>query len=94
MATDIVKKKYHPDNINFEFLNCLESEKLIKLVKDFRPCMIINFSALLSGTSEQYFDKAIEVNLQGFLNSVKAAETVDSKLFVPSSIAAYGFESE
>ena len=53
--------------------------------------MLVHFSALLSGTSEKNFDKAIDVNVNGFLNAIKCAEKVNSKFFFPSSIAAYGF---
>lgn len=52
---------------------------------------MIHFSALLSGTSEKNFENALDVNLFGFLNAIKCAEAVHSKIFVPSSIAAFGF---
>lgn len=69
----------------------MDMSKFVSMTKDFKPSLIIHFSALLSGTSETNFEKAIDVNLHGFLHAIKCAEEVNSKIFVPSSIAAYGF---
>lgn len=70
----------------------MDVTKFSQLTKEFSPSLIIHFSALLSGTSEKNFNKAIEINLHGFLNALSIAEECNSKIFVPSSIAAYGFK--
>lgn len=52
LATDILKKKNHHDEIPFEFLDVRDQKKFCQLATQFNPCMIIHFSALLSGSSE------------------------------------------
>lgn len=45
-------------------------------------------------TCEKKRDQAIRVNNNSFLNACKVAQEFHSRIFVPSSISAYGFESE
>ena len=54
---------------------------------------IVHFSALLSAVGEKNLPLAYQVNVEGFNNVLNAAKYHGLKLFVPSTIGAFGKES-
>jgi nucleoside-diphosphate-sugar epimerase len=51
---------------------------------------LIHFSALLSAVGEKFPEKALEINIKGFHNVAELAKLHKLRLFVPSTIGAFG----
>ena len=49
---------------------------------------------MLSGTSEKNVYQSFDVNISSFITAVKAAHSVQARLFCPSSIASFGFKED
>jgi nucleoside-diphosphate-sugar epimerase len=96
LATDI-KTQISPklrDSGPFECLNVLEPEAIIKTIREFRADTIYHLSAILSASGEKKPQLAWEVNLNGTFNILEAAREQNLvRVFVPSSIAAFGPET-
>ena len=54
---------------------------------------IVHFSALLSAVGENNVPLAIRVNIEGLHNVMELAKQYKLKIFVPSTIGAFGPES-
>ncbi|XP_055371887.1 L-threonine 3-dehydrogenase, mitochondrial [Condylostylus longicornis] len=77
----------------FLYADILDFKSLQKIVVDHRIDWLFHFSALLSATGEQNVPLAIKVNIEGVHNIFELAKQYKLRLFVPSSIAAFGPES-
>ena len=62
----------------------------MKMVKDNKVNYIVHMAGILSALGEKNPDLAVDVNVTGVVNAIRAAQTNNSRLFVPSSIAAFG----
>lgn len=51
---------------------------------------IVHLAGILSALGEKNPDLAVDVNVIGMINAVRAAQATNSRVFVPSSIAAFG----
>lgn len=49
-------------------------------------------AGILSALGEKHPDLAVDVNIVGVINALRAAEATKSRIFVPSSIAVFGGE--
>ena len=49
-----------------------------------------DLAGILSALGEKNPDLAVDVNVIGVVNAMRAAQTTNSKIFVPSSIAVFG----
>jgi len=96
LATDI-KTRISPklrDSGPFQSLDVLEREAIVKTVREFRADTIFHLSAILSASGENKPQLAWNVNLNGTFNILEAArEHSLARVFVPSSIAAFGPET-
>jgi len=96
LATDI-KTQISPklrDSGPFQSLDVLEREAIVKTVREFRADTIFHLSAILSASGENKPQLAWNVNLNGTFNILEAArEHSLARVFVPSSIAAFGPET-
>jgi len=54
---------------------------------------IVHFSALLSAVGEKNVPLAISVNINGMQNILELAKQFNLKVFIPSTIGAFGPES-
>jgi threonine 3-dehydrogenase len=54
---------------------------------------LIHFSALLSAVGEQNVPLAVRVNIEGMHNVMELAKQYNLKIFVPSTIGAFGPDS-
>jgi threonine 3-dehydrogenase len=54
---------------------------------------LIHFSALLSAVGEQNVPLAVRVNIEGMHNVIELAKQYNLKIFVPSTIGAFGPDS-
>ena len=92
VACDIRRPDYDVEKAGpFEFVNVLDKEVLTKIFKKYQPKQVYLLAALLSATGEQNPALAWDLNMNGLLNVLNLAlEYKISKVYWPSSIAAYG----
>lgn len=74
----------------FETLDILDGERLFDLCKKYNVDTIIHLAALLSATGEMNPKKTWNINMMGNLNCLEVSREINSKLFIPSSIAVFG----
>ncbi len=78
----------------FQFLDVLERETIIKTIQEFQADTIYHLSAILSASGENKPQLAWNVNLNGTFNILEAAREANLiRVFIPSSIAAFGPET-
>jgi threonine 3-dehydrogenase len=75
------------------FADILDFKGLQKAVVTHRIDWIIHFSALLSAIGEQNVSLAIRVNVEGLHNMIELAKQYKLRIFVPSTIGAFGPDS-
>jgi len=73
-----------------QHLCVLDYENYEKSIKEFKPTWILHLPALLSASCESNLDLAWEININSVRTAWKLAELNKSKLFIPSSIGAFG----
>lgn len=94
ILSDIVKAPSDVyDNGPFVYADILEFKKLQELVVEERIDWMVHFSALLSVVGEANLPLAVRVNIDGFHNVLELAKQYNLKLFVPSTIGAFGLTS-
>jgi len=93
LATDI--RDPHDDfKGNYEELDVLEQERVNELVKQYDIDTTYHLAAILSAVGEKKPELAWKVNIEGFCNILAVAKKGKiSKIFHPSSIAAFGPET-
>lgn len=74
----------------FEFLDALDTNKFIEIVKKYKIDAIYNMVALLSATGEKKPELAWNINMGALLNSLNIAKDNNCAVFTPSSIGAFG----
>jgi len=77
----------------FVFADVLDFKCLQEIVVNRRIDWIVHFSALLSAVGENNVPLAVRVNIEGLHNVMELAKQYKLKLFVPSTIGAFGPES-
>ncbi|EFN75542.1 L-threonine 3-dehydrogenase, mitochondrial [Harpegnathos saltator] len=77
----------------FIFADILDFKGLQKIVVDYRIDWLIHFSALLSAVGEQNVPLAVRVNIEGMHNVIELAKQYKLKIFIPSTIGAFGPDS-
>jgi len=77
----------------FVYLDVTNPVAVNEVVVNRRIDWIIHFSALLSAVGEKNVPLAYQVNVEGFNNVLNAAKYHGLKIFVPSTIGAFGKES-
>jgi nucleoside-diphosphate-sugar epimerase len=78
----------------FEFIDIGQRETIEKVVKDYDIDTIYNMAAILSAVGEEKPLLAWDVNINGLYNCLEVARAHDMvRVFVPSSIAAFGPET-
>ncbi|XP_012267724.2 L-threonine 3-dehydrogenase, mitochondrial [Athalia rosae] len=105
----LLRKKYGKENVilsdiikpsdeglrsgPFIFADILDFKGLQKIVVNHRVDWLIHFSALLSAVGEQNVPLAVRVNIEGMHNVIELAKQYNLRIFVPSTIGAFGPES-
>ena len=64
----------------------------MRMVKSHKVNYIVHLAGILSALGEKNPDLAVDVNVNGVINAVRAAQVTKSRIFVPSSIAVFGGE--
>ena len=59
-------------------------------MKDNNVNFIVHLAGILSALGEKNPDLAIDVNVYGAVNALKIARDLNCRIFLPSTIAAYG----
>ncbi|KAK3091776.1 hypothetical protein FSP39_022555 [Pinctada imbricata] len=75
------------------FADILDFKKLQDLIVSYNIDWIIHFSALLSAVGENNVPLAMRVNIEGLHNVLELAKQYKLKIFVPSTIGAFGPDS-
>lgn len=89
IATDI--RKQHDQVGHFEFLDIQNTADLVSIIKKYKITQIYHLAAILSAKGETMPMLAWDFNMKSFFNVIEAAkEQGISKIFFPSSIAAFG----
>ena len=92
--TDIVKPTAQMTNNGpFAYVDVLDAQSLQAVVVENGIDWIVHFSALLSSVGEKNVPRAIQVNIGGLHNIMEVAQRHKLRLFVPSTIGAFGPES-
>jgi nucleoside-diphosphate-sugar epimerase len=74
----------------FERLDVTDGEAFRSTVRKYKADTIIHLAALLSATAETKPMAAWHLNMGGLLNALETARELGCRLFVPSSIGAFG----
>ncbi|KAF6031836.1 TDH [Bugula neritina] len=77
----------------YVFADILDFKNLQEKVVAYQIDTIIHFSALLSAIGEQNTPLAMRVNIEGLHNILEVSRQYRLKLFVPSTIGAFGPDS-
>ena len=78
----------------FEFIDITQKDTVEQVVKDYNIDTIYNMAAILSAVGEERPKVCWNVNINGMYNILELALDYDmTRVFVPSSIAAFGPET-
>ncbi|VDN92940.1 unnamed protein product [Brugia pahangi] len=90
IMTDIVKARKEENYDPFYYLNILNQSAIDQMIVNHNIDTIIHFSALLSATGEANVPLALKINVEGVQNILEVARQHKAKIFIPSSIGAFG----
>uniref|UniRef100_A0A6A7FUK8 L-threonine 3-dehydrogenase, mitochondrial n=2 Tax=Hirondellea gigas TaxID=1518452 RepID=A0A6A7FUK8_9CRUS len=77
----------------YVFADILDFKCLQDIVVTYRIDWLVHFSALLSAIGEQNVPLAIRVNIEGMHNIMELSKQYGLRVFVPSTIGAFGPDS-
>lgn len=86
LATDIREGTVE----HFAKLDVTDGKEMYELANQYKADTIIHLAALLSANAEKNPKFAWDLNMRGLINALDVAKELNLKLFVPSSIAAFG----
>ncbi|KAB7506498.1 L-threonine 3-dehydrogenase, mitochondrial [Armadillidium nasatum] len=91
----VIKREifYEDDLGPYVFADILDFKCLQEVVVTYRIDWLVHFSALLSAIGEQNVPLAIRVNIEGLHNVMELSKQYGLRLFVPSTIGAFGPDS-
>ena len=89
IASDLSEQRFDFD-CEYQPLDVCDDQKYMSMVKDNKVNYIVHLAGILSALGEQKPDLAVDVNVVGVINAMRAAKETNSRIFVPSSIAAFG----
>uniref|UniRef100_A0A914DZN2 L-threonine 3-dehydrogenase, mitochondrial n=1 Tax=Acrobeloides nanus TaxID=290746 RepID=A0A914DZN2_9BILA len=91
ILSDICKR---PENVTelapFQYLNIMDRNAIEEAIVNNNVDTIIHFSALLSAIGEANVPLALQVNCQGVQNVLEVSRIHRLKVFIPSTIGAFG----
>lgn len=74
----------------FEVLDCTDRSRLEEVVEKYNVGTLYHLAAILSAKAEAQPELAWRVNMEGLYNVLEVARAYGCRVFVPSSIAAFG----
>jgi len=93
VASDVKKRSKSADRASsgpYVYVDVLDEAAMAKIVVDYNIDWVIHNTSLLSAMGEKNPQMAMEVNIQGIQNSLEVARKYNLRIFIPSSIAAFG----
>ena len=93
LATDVRDPGQWADGHQAEQLDCLDLDALRDTVTRFGANAIFHLAAVLSAAAEARPLHAYRINMNGVVNVLQVAAETGCRVFVPSSIAAFGPET-
>ncbi len=90
LATDVRDPASWASECPAEQLDCLDLDALRDTVTRFGATAIHHLAAILSVTAEADPVRAYRINMNGLVNVLQVAAECGCRVFVPSSIAAFG----
>ncbi len=78
------------DSGPFVVADCMDSQAIADIVKQYQIDSIYHLAALLSATAEKKPELAWQVNMQGLINVLDVARSYHCAVFFPSSIGVFG----
>lgn len=89
IATDVSEQRFDFP-CQYQRLDVTDEHSYMSLVKGHKINYIVHLAGILSALGEKNPDLAVDVNVIGVVNAVRAAQASNSRIFVPSSIAVFG----
>lgn len=91
-----VRKPNNPEALNgpFEYVDVTDYKSIERVVVNNNVDWVVNFAALLSAVSEAMPDLAYNVNVNGSKNVLDVAKIHKLRVFIPSTIGAFGPDSQ
>ncbi|XP_015785611.1 L-threonine 3-dehydrogenase, mitochondrial [Tetranychus urticae] len=94
VMSDIIQAPDHLLNKGpYLFADVLDFKNLQEIIVNHRVDWLIHFSALLSAIGENNVPLAMRINIEGLHNIMELAKQYKLRLFVPSTIGAFGPDS-
>ncbi|CAH1773624.1 unnamed protein product [Owenia fusiformis] len=94
IMSDIMKAPRHIlESGPYLYADILDFKNLQEIIVNERVDWLIHFSALLSAVGEVNIPLAMRVNIEGLHNVLELSKQYQLKLFVPSTIGAFGPDS-
>ena len=90
LATDVRDPADWASGCPAEQLDCLDLDALRRTVSRFGATAIHHLAAILSASAEADPVRAYQINMNGLVNVLQVAAERGCRVFVPSSIAAFG----
>jgi threonine 3-dehydrogenase len=84
---------FHKSGIQYVYADVLDLNALKTIVANQRVDWVVHFSALLSAVGEQNVPLALRINIDGMQNVLELARHFNLKVFIPSTIGAFGPDS-
>ncbi|CEP00106.1 unnamed protein product (mitochondrion) [Plasmodiophora brassicae] len=88
IASDI--KMPRTNDSQFVYLDVLRFDDMARIVAENRITMVVHLASLLSAVGERNPQLALKLNVRGTEHVLELARANDLKVFIPSSIAAFG----
>lgn len=73
-------------------MDVVDANGYMNMVKSNKINSIVHLAGILSALGEKNVDLAVDVNVTGVINAMRAAQANNSRIFVPTSISVFGGE--
>lgn len=86
-------RRERPENwvgSHYESLDVTDGKRFFELTKNFEADTILHLAAVLSAVGESNPQLLWDINVNGLYNSLEISRELNTALFVPSSIGAFG----
>ncbi len=83
-------KAFYKSGIQYVYADVLDLNALKTIVADKQIDWIVHFSALLSAVGEKNVPLALRINVDGMQNVLELSRHFKLKVFIPSTIGAFG----
>ncbi|XP_074602180.1 L-threonine dehydrogenase [Brevipalpus obovatus] len=93
IMSDIIKAPDECLKGPYMFADILDNQNLQQIVVNHRIDWLVHFSALLSAIGEKNVQLAMRINIEGVQNVMELARQYKLKIFIPSTIGAFGPDS-